>query len=142
MEPDHEQPGLLEWLDGPRLVVGAFIFFMLALSVLGILLWSDQRDQQQQLVEQVARIDELAEANRGRVKATNEEAVARCFSTAAQGPALRRVLRALENQTPDPQARADLMNFRLLNEANTSTVAECRALARRLHVPVPEEYTR
>lgn len=141
MDHDHEPiGGVLGWLDGPRLVVGAFAFFLLGLAVLGILLWSDQRQQQKVLAAQVARIDDLASENRTRARAASEEAVSRCFSSATQSPALRKVLLAIELETMDVEAKAALRTFRRLSEENSSTLPECRALAKRLHVPVPKEF--
>jgi hypothetical protein len=61
-------------------VVGAFAFFLCGLTVLGILLWSDQR-------EQVRRLDALTEEHLLEQKAANAQAVDRCFANANLAPA-------------------------------------------------------
>jgi hypothetical protein len=135
-----EEHGLLGWLDGPRLVVGAFMLFLAGLTILGILLWSDQREVSKTLEAQIARIDDLAKESRTRAESASAEAVSRCFSGAATAPALQKVLAAIELETMDPEAKQALRNFRRLSEENASTIPECRALAKRLHVPIPKEF--
>lgn len=135
-----EEHGLLGWLDGPRVVIGAFALFLAGLTILGILLWSDQRQVSQKLEDQIVRINEIAKENRDRADSANQETVTRCFSSAATGPALRKVLAAIEAETMDPVAKENLRNFRRLSEENASTLAECRALAKRLHVAIPKEF--
>lgn len=139
-ESHHEEfGGLLGWLDGPRLVVGGFAFFLLGLTVLGILLWSDQRQQQRDLFVQVARIDQIQKERREQAIAANVASVDRCYSSATQGPALRIALRALETETLDTQAKIALRSLRRINEENTPTIRECRQLADELEVKPPKE---
>lgn len=126
-----EERGLLGWLDGPRLVIGAFMLFLVGLTILGILLWSDQR-------EQVDRIDEIIVARQIEAVAANKESVRRCYSAATQGPGITQVLKSLEGQTSNPVAREHFRNFRVLNELNTPTLRECRQLAETLNVPIPK----
>lgn len=136
----HEEvEGLLGWLDGPRLVVGGFAFFVLGLTVLGILLWSDQRQQQRALIIQVERINQIQKERREQAIAGNVASVDRCYSSATQGPRLRVALRALETETMDPEAKAALRSLRRVNEANTPTIRECRQLADELEVKPPKE---
>ena len=135
-EPDHHVDGVLEWLDGPRLVVGAFAFFVLGLTVLGIFLWTDQRKQAFALEKQVARIDEIVTQRVEEEKSAKRDQVATCFSRAAQGPSIRAALLALEREANSPEAHQTLRNFRELSELNTPTIRECRQLAKRLNVHV------
>jgi hypothetical protein len=128
------EDGLLGWLDGPRLVVGAFAFFLLGLTVLGVLLWSDQRTA-------VQRIDSIQRERSAEQLTAKTDSVARCFSTANQGPALRRVLRGLERGA-DMETRLALRDFRQLNLLNAPTLRECRQLADRLNVPIPPQEIR
>lgn len=127
---EHEE-GLLGWLDGPRLVVGGFAFFILGLTVLGILLWSDQQ-------RQVQRIDAIVMQRLAEEKAAKAEQVNACFSRAVQGPTLRRVLVAIESEMSDLANRQQLRDFRQLNDLNTPTIQECRDLAKRLNVAIPK----
>lgn len=126
---DHEH-GLLGWLDGPRLVVGAFAFFLCGLTVLGILLWSDQR-------EQVRRIDALTAEQVREQRVAYEQAVARCFASANLSPSLERVLVALEALPTTVEGRQAIRDFRQLNRLNSTTLRECRQLADSLRVPIP-----
>lgn len=128
---ERHEHGLLGWLDGPRLVVGAFLLFLAGLTVLGILLWSDQR-------QQVDRIDRIISERHAEAIAANKDSVRSCFASATQGPAIGRVLRSLERQTKDPIARENIRNFRELNDLNTPTLRECRQLAEKLNVPIPK----
>lgn len=123
--------GLLGWLDGPHLVVGAFAFFLCGLTILGILLWSDQR-------EQVRRLDALTEEHIREQRISNEQAVERCFATATLNPALNEVLRVLERATSTPAERQAVRDFRLLNDLSSNTLRECRRLAMQLNVPIPK----
>ena len=126
-EPEH---GFLGWLDSPRIVVGAALLFLLALSVFGIVLWNDQR-------QAVKRIDALVIQHQEQSITANKDSVSICFSNAAQGPALRRALSEIEMAIADPQARAALADLRALNVLNTPTLRECRLLAVELHVSIP-----
>lgn len=131
MDNHREEEGLLDWLDGPRLVVGAFAFFLLGLTVLGILLWSDQR-------EHTERLDVLVMRSVSEEKTAKIEQVNNCFSRAAQGPALLRVLAALERELDDPRGRREIRSFKAFSALNTPTYRECRLLAARLNVPLPK----
>lgn len=131
MEADRQE-GLLGWLDRPNIVVGAFLVFVLAMAAFGVLLWSDQQ-------KQVDRIDELFDQRLKEAKAADAETVSRCFSSATQGPALRRVLLALEQEAINEQAKRDLREFRRLNALGTPTLRECHALANRLNQPIPQQ---
>lgn len=129
----EKQSGVLEWLDSPRLVVGAFAFFLLGLTSLGVLLWSDSR-------EQTVRLDAIVAQRLREEQTAKQEQVDTCFSRAAQGPALRAVLLALERGIDDPRAKDKLSDFRELSLLNTPTVAECRQLAMKLNVvPLSKE---
>lgn len=128
---EHES-GLLEWLDGPRLVVGAFAFFVLGLAALGVLLWTDQR-------KQTDRLDAIVAQRLIEERAAKQEQVGTCFSRATTGPALRRVLIAIESSiTTNLQARQQLSDYRRLSELNTPTLRECRHLAEKLNVDIPK----
>jgi hypothetical protein len=127
-EPPEE--GLLAWLDGPRLVVGAFAFFCLGLLVLLLVLWSDQR-------QQVERLDGLQREHIAEQKIEAKETVETCFFAANQTPALRAVLLALEQESMSEASKQALRNFRQLNTLNAPTLRECRQLAVRLDVPIP-----
>jgi hypothetical protein len=119
-----EEEGLLGWLDGPRLAVGGFAFFMFGLLVLLLLLWSDT--------------NRLQAENAAEARAAQEEQVALCFATANQTPQLQRVLLALEREVQNPATRAALINYRQLNDLNSPRLRECRQLAKELNVPIPE----
>lgn len=127
MEPD----GVLGWLDGPRLVVGAFAFFLCGLTILGILLWSDQR-------EQVRRLDALTAEHLREQRVSNEQAVERCFANANLAPALDHVLKAVEGTTSTVDGRQAVRDFRQLNRLNSNTLRECRQLAEKLNVKIPK----
>lgn len=133
VHPEHAGPedGVLGWLDGPRLVVGAFAFFLLGLCVLGILLYTDQR-------KQVLRIDQIVKERRAEQVAANTQTVERCFANAALSPALDKVLRAIESTTTTKDGRRAVHDFRVRNAANTNTLRECRQLAEKLDVPIPK----
>ena len=127
---ERHEHGLLGWLDGPRLVVGAFAFFLCGLAILGILLWSDQRAQ-------VRRIDKLTEENIAQQRAGNIQTVERCFANANLAVPLDRVLGALERQMSNTADRQAVRDFRKLNDLNSNTLHECRQLAEKLNVPIP-----
>jgi hypothetical protein len=127
----HEE-GFLGWLDSPRLVVGAFAFFLLGLAVLGILLWTDQQ-------KQTDRLDAVIVQRLREERAAKTEQVGGCFQRATQGPALQRVLLGLaEGHATQPQLRDQLRDFARLNALNTPTLRECRQLAADLNVPIPK----
>jgi hypothetical protein len=119
-----EEEGLLGWLDGPRVVVGAFAFFLLGMVILLILLWSDT--------------NRLQAEHEAEALAAQKEQVGQCFATANQTPQLQRVLLALEREVQNPATRAALINYRQLNDLNSPRLRECRQLAKELNVPIPE----
>lgn len=125
------EEGLLGWLDGPRLVVGAFAFFLCGLTVLGILLWSDQR-------QQVHRIDQLTEEHIAQQRAANRQTVERCFANANLAPALDRVLKIVERGALTVDEKQAVQDYRLLAVLNSNTRRECRQLAERLDIPIPK----
>jgi hypothetical protein len=127
---DPPEEGLLAWLDGPRLVVGAFAFFCLGLLVLLLVLWSDQR-------QQVERLDQLQKEHLAEQRVEAKETVETCFFAANQTPALRAVLLGLERESMSAESKQALRNFRELNTLNAPTLRECRQLAERLNVPIP-----
>jgi hypothetical protein len=118
------EEGLLGWLDGPRVVVGAFAFFLLGMVILLILLWSDT--------------NRLQAEHEAEALAAQKEQVGQCFATASQAPQLLLVLNALEREVSDPAARDALRNYRRLNSLNAPTLRECRQLAEELNVPIPK----
>ncbi len=130
MEPPEHPEGALEWLDGPRLVVGAFACFLVGLFILGILLWRD-------LDHQVKRIDDIIEARQHEIQVANIQTVNRCFASVATAPALDRVLRSLEDSVMAAEGKQALRNFRELNELNANSPRDCRQLARKLKVEIP-----
>ena len=114
---------VLERFDTWKFAAGVAFVAIAFLALFSIKLWVD--------------LDQVVEQRLEEARAADRETVNRCFSSAAQGPALRRVLAAVERETTDPVARADLREFRRLNAINTPTIRECRQLAERLNVPVP-----
>lgn len=131
MTEHPEDMGFLGWLDGPHLVVGAFAFFLCGLTILGILLWSDQR-------EQVRRIDAINAEHIREQREANVQLVDRCFANANLSPALDRVLFVIEGAAATPAGRQAVRDFRLLNDLNSNTLRECRQLADKLDVPIPK----
>lgn len=131
MEEPDVQGHLLEQLDRPRFAIAALALFMLVLLLFSVKLWSDQKDQ-------VERLNKLAQERALVLQSSNEETVSNCFASAIQGPLLRRILKGIEELPLNPDSAAALAEFRRLNELNTSTLRECRQLAKRLHVPEPE----
>lgn len=126
-EPEED---LLELLDGPRIALGAFAFFMVGLLILSLLLWNEQR-------KQIERIDDLQQNRIMQEQTAKKVQVETCFSRAAQTPPLNRLLRALQAEIDNPAVRADIKNYRELVALNTPTFRQCRELADRLNVPVP-----
>lgn len=129
MEPDERR--LVDWLDGPRIAFGGLIAFLLVMSLFGLKLYSDQQ-------QQVEQIQVLLQANRDRLKASNEDQVRSCFASATQAPAISRLLHALEMEARSEPTREALRNYSDLNDLNASTIRECRQLAKDLHVPIPK----
>lgn len=126
-----DEGGVLGWLDGPRLVVIAAGLFMFGLFALLLLLWSDQRDQ-------VERIDKIVMERQDEAEAANRQQVINCFSAAAEGPALQRVLEVIERESDSLAIRNAIADLRTLNDLNAPTLRECRRLADRLNVPIPK----
>lgn len=122
---------LVNWLDGPSFVRGAFVLFMIGILGLILLLWNDQREQVDRIDQIVA--ERVEEANRAR-----QDQVDTCFARANQGPAIQRALEAIASALDTAKARQAVEDFRLLNKLNTPTFRECRQLAGELNVPLPK----
>ena len=125
-----DERGFLRWLDSPRLAIYALVIFVLILSLFSLKLWSDQQ-------KQVNLIDSLLAQRLEEAKAADRDAVGRCYSNATQGPAIRRVLDALEREARTRAARSALQEYKRLNLLNVPTVRECRELANKLNVKIP-----
>lgn len=125
------QEGIRDWLDSPRLTIGALITFLLVITLLMLKLYVDQQ-------KQVDRLDAFSKERKEQVVATNREAVQNCYSDAAEGPATRHVLEALLLLDLPPNAKRDIRDYSRLNALNAPTLRDCRRLAVKLRVPIPE----
>ena len=132
-DPDVEghQHTILEELDTSKIGIAILIIAIALLSVFSIYLLT-------QLDETVERLDGVVSARLEEAQKADEEQVTRCFSSATQGPVLRRVLLSFERETMDPTTKQDLQEFRRLSLLNTPTLRDCRLLAKQLGVDVPK----
>lgn len=122
LEPEVEAHGILAELDTWH-VAAAVAAVALAVMLLFVLkLWVD--------------LDNVVDARAQEARVANETQVAACFAGAAQSPALRAVLVAVEREFMDPRATEALRNFIQLNLLNSPTIRDCRQLATDLDVPV------
>ena len=126
---DHgeEETRFLDFFDSSRLAIGIAFVAIALLTVFSFKLWYD-------LDKTVRQVEKLLETRLEEAKASDQAAVSRCFSSATQGPALRRILLAIEQESEDPEAKAAAREFRRLNELNSPTIRECRQLAKKLKV--------
>lgn len=118
-------------LDTVKLGAAFLMLVILLLALFSIKLWGD-------LNRTVDKLDAIVEARLMEAEAADQQQVDRCYASATQGPILRRVLQALENDVVDARGKADIQEFRRLSLLNTPTIKDCRALAKRLKVPIPE----
>jgi len=108
-------------------VAGVAFVASIVLAVFAIYLWV-------QLNNTVERLDAVVSARIAETRAADEASVQRCFASAANTPALIRVLRILERQAVSPEEFEDVTNFRRVTVANAPTFRECRQLADKLGV--------
>lgn len=131
-ENGHEEGTFLAQVDTWRFVAGIAFVASMVLVIFSIYLWT-------QLNNTVDRLDAVVHARLVEAETSDRESVLRCFSSASQGPALRRALRGLESVVKDPEAQAALRNLRRTSVANSSTIRDCRNLAKKLKVSIPKE---
>ena len=107
------------------LAIVTAILVTVILSLTSIKLYADLRD----VVEQRA----------AETKQASENAVARCISLNAQGPAMLRLANAVgRSPTTNERIQREIINFAIVYLRNTPTKAECRDLATQLRVPIRE----
>jgi hypothetical protein len=121
---NEEHRSLIEWLDSWRIAAGVAFIAITILALWSFKLWVD--------------LNEVLEDRVEAEQAADRESVRRCFSSAAQGPAIRRVLIALENDLTSDEGKEALRDFRRISALNSPTILECRRLADQLNVPISQ----
>ena len=122
---EHEPTGnrFLDFIDTWKLAAGVAFVAIALLTIWDLKLWVD--------------LNNVVEDRAIELQASNQEQVNNCFNAVAQGPALRRALRAIERELEDPLGQIYVRDLLEINARNTPTLAECTTLAVALGIAIP-----
>lgn len=144
----HEENGhhsFRDWLDSWHLAAAFAVALAILLGLWSIKLTADTRhlaesnrrivDANQKIIHDLRQVQK---DQRERDRAANQNQVDQCLAAQAQGPATVQILEALRSVIPIEETRQKIDDYIALTQAQITTHADCKLLAKKLGVKVSE----